>query len=211
MITCSWVISTSSSIFFPFLRKSMCFWHLFSTIIFYELPGKNPFRDVVNVSVLCQYITLGTCTPHTLQYVDCQCASDLEQYRLISQFLYVQTFETKKSLIQSSNHYWIDHPAYETNKCSPHLFRQKFTWKTRMAWFSLLKKLKRSFPFIWKRQRRPFPASQHVTTWLNSLQNPILLPRHRNNFSKVILLLCEVSNSNFSLLKGTKLLHFSLK
>lgn len=36
---------------FPFSEKPICFWHLLTTIIFYELPGKNPFRDAVICSV----------------------------------------------------------------------------------------------------------------------------------------------------------------
>lgn len=214
MITCSHVILISFSISSSFLRKSMCFRHLFSTIIFYELPGKNTFRDVVNVNLLRQYITLGM--SDTLKCVDRHCASDLEKYLSISWFLYVVTSAFLKEqmiLSQSDNHYWMDH--HTRDKLIQSLPSQ---WEVHLKHYIALIQLSYE-------TRIPLPfhltetemSSPNITAfnyvWLNSPWIPILLPRHRTNFSKVIILLCfkQDSNCKFSLLKGTKLFHLSWK
>lgn len=96
----------------PFLEKPMCFWHLLTTVIFYELPGKNPFRDAVNVNCSVKILRLACLTA-------CKVLTFIVSMPLNNFFfpllLYKLTlvFLRQHHLVQSNNHCWTDHPAHE--------------------------------------------------------------------------------------------------
>lgn len=99
----------------PFSEKPICFWHLLTTVIFYELPGKNPFRDAVTVNCSVKILHLACLTAcNLLTFVVSMPLNKI--FFFFPLLLYKATLvflRQQHHLIQSNNHYWIDHPAHE--------------------------------------------------------------------------------------------------